>query len=172
MDFNKIDQQIAEEKAKLDKQLADMIAEQNAKIEAQRSENERRRSEAEKIQQEKSLAQQRMRDAHKAAQEELDRAEAARKRAEETKLNIAAEAKLREEESAAALQKKISDLQFAHEQALKRLKDSFVIAAHEVGSVEDVLGEVKKDGSELKPVLANDTGSTNPLKHFVQADNN
>jgi hypothetical protein len=169
-DYSKIQEQIEAVKQAQVKAELEMIAASNARLEAARLENERRRKEAQdayeaRVEERRKLKQQ--------AEEkalEMERAEQARLRAEENKQNLALEQKQREEEEARVLQEKLNELQHNHERALKALQDSLMMQlTHE--QEQDVTSDTNKvlDGTAPKVVITD--GSKNPLFRFVQDDN-
>ena len=172
MDYSKIQEQIEAVKAAQIKAELDLMAAANARLEAARVENERRRAEAEKAyldaSEAKRLARLQAEENHKA----VERAEQARKHAEEHKINLAMEAKARDEQNAAELKQKLRDLEFQNEQALKALRDSYDMAANSELTHFAVTDEqVVPDGTAPKPVVDNVDGATHPLKHHLFAVN-
>lgn len=174
MDYSKIQEQIEAVKASQVKAELDLVAAGLARIEASRVENEKRRIAAEQSYTEAVARKQKQLKDAAAAAEEVKRAEEAKQRAEEHKMNLAMEAKAREEAEATAMKQRIMDLQHQHEQAIKRLKDSFdLAAAAELSTYEDTTTEEQtiKDGSVPKAVTDNIDGSKNPLIRHLLATN-
>lgn len=173
MDYAKINEQIeAVKKAQVAAEL-ELMAASTARLEAARVENERRRIAAEQALNARTEAILKQRADAKVAQEELERAEQARVRAEEHKQNLAMEAKGREEAEAAALKQRLLDLQHRHDMAMKALKDSFEIAANaELSAYVPVAdAQVVPDGTVFKPVTDNVDGTVHPLKQHLFAVN-
>lgn len=146
----------------------EIMAQANARLEAARAENDRRRIAAEEAQEKATQAHLEKRKHAEATAKELERAEQARTRAEEHKINLAMEAKAQEEKEAAELKKRLLDLQFQHEQALKALKDSYDLAANSLLAGTEEKSVVNPDGSERKPLVDNVDGTVNPLSRFRQ----
>lgn len=169
-DLQNLNSQIEDIKKRQTEELLTAMAEQNAKIEEMRLKNELKRIENDRLAKEKEEYWIKIRQQEKEAQEAADRAKRDAQIAEERRLNAIQEAKDAEQAEAEAMAKRVNDLQFAHEQALQRLKDSFAmsLAANQSKETTD---EVAKDGTEPKPVAANENGSVNPLRHFVQSSN-
>ena len=175
MDYSKIQEQIEAVKAAQVKAELDLVAAANARLEAARVENEKRRIAAEQSYTDAVARKQKQLKEAAAAAEEVKRAEEAKTRAEEHKINLSMEARKREESEAAAMKQRLLDLQYQHEQAIKRLKDSFDMAASaELSSYQDSTEDeqVVKDGSVPKAVTDNVDGSKNPLHKHLLATNN
>jgi colicin import membrane protein len=171
-DYTKIQEQIeAAKKAQITSEL-ELMAAATARLEAARMENEKRRIAEEKAREEAIQAHIEKRRKAQEAAEELQRAETVRQRVEEHKINLAQEAKAQEERQAEELKKKIANLQFQHEQAMKALKDSYDMSSTAEAFTPSAEGQVTPDGTVQKRVTNNTDGAVNPLKQHLHAVNN